>query len=105
MSAGRIWMLVGVLLCGLSQAAGAEEPPVTADWLLRGRTIYDGTGARPRQATWPAQWQDRGRGAFSLAQATRVVDCTGLVIAPGFIDLHTHCSPVGSWRSAATGIT
>lgn len=97
MPAGRIWMLVGVLLCGLSQAAGAEESPVTADWLLRGGTIYDGTGAEAKTGDVALRnGQIVAVGRFSLAQVTRVVDCTGLVIAPGFIDLHTHCDPVGT---------
>ena len=69
------------------------------DLLIRGGTVIDGTGA-PRfdadvgvrggrivfvgdAATLPGQ---SGPGAG----ATRVVDAGGLVVAPGFIDAHTH---------------
>lgn len=59
--------------------------------VLKGGTIYDGTGEAPYQADIGIEGgmiqtigKIRGGGA-------RVIDATGLYISPGFIDMHTHC--------------
>jgi N-acyl-D-amino-acid deacylase len=64
---------------------------MTADILIRGGTIVDGTGAPPRAGS-VAVSGDRIR---ILAQdasipAGRTIDASGRVVAPGFIDLHSH---------------
>lgn len=61
------------------------------DLLLRGATILDGTGAPPYAADL-AITGDRiaAIGAVAPEQARRVIDVTGLHVAPGFIDIHTH---------------
>ncbi len=61
--------------------------------LLRGGELVDGTGAPPRIADVAVRdgaITDVGRG-LTAPPGAAVVDATGLVIAPGFIDLHTHC--------------
>jgi N-acyl-D-amino-acid deacylase len=62
------------------------------DLLVTGGTIVDGTGA-PGRAGSVAVQGDRLRlldpGEDELA-AGRRIDATGLVVAPGFIDLHSH---------------
>jgi len=65
---------------------------VEADIVLRGGTIYDGTGAEGRVGDVAIQ-DERivAIGDFEIGKVGREIDCTGLVIAPGFIDLHTHC--------------
>jgi N-acyl-D-aspartate/D-glutamate deacylase len=69
----------------------AADAPVEADWLIRGATLYDGSGA-PGVVGDLAIKGDRlvGVGQFTVAGKPRVLDGTGLVAAPGFIDLHTH---------------
>ncbi|MBK7657739.1 MAG: D-aminoacylase [Betaproteobacteria bacterium] len=61
------------------------------DLLLRGGILVDGTGALPRRAD-VAIASDRiaAVGELPASGATRVIDVDGLVVAPGFIDAHTH---------------
>ncbi len=61
------------------------------DYLLKGGTIVDGTGQTAREADLAIK---EGRIAaiapdISCRQAA-VVDVSGLVVAPGFIDIHSH---------------
>ncbi len=66
-------------------------PGVTADFVLRGATLYDGSGA-PGVAGDLAIRGERivAVGRFAVAGSPQVLDARGLVVAPGFIDLHTH---------------
>jgi len=63
-----------------------------AAYLLRNGTLYDGTGGQPDQGDLLIQ-EERivamGRSMPSLPDA-QVIDCTGLCVAPGFIDAHSH---------------
>jgi N-acyl-D-amino-acid deacylase len=75
----------------LTRAAGASDRG--GSLLLRGGQLVDGTGAPPRIADVAVRdgaITDVGPGLAAPSGAA-VVDATGLVIAPGFIDLHTHC--------------
>lgn len=71
--------------------AAIQDTAVEADVILRGATLYDGSGA-PGKVGDLAIKNDRivAVGAFQTKGKPRVLDCTGLVIAPGLIDLHTH---------------
>src|SRR5437763_4048536 len=59
------------------------------DLLIRGGTVVDGTGAAGHLA-------DIG------VRATRTIDADGLVVAPGFVDLHTHYDAQLSWDPTAS---
>jgi N-acyl-D-amino-acid deacylase len=72
----------------------AVAPPVVtveADVVLVGGTLHDGTGAPGRVGDLAIKG-DRivAVGAFHTAGKVRQIDARGLVVAPGFIDLHTH---------------
>jgi N-acyl-D-aspartate/D-glutamate deacylase len=72
---------------------GADPAP--ADILIRGATIYDGSG----QTGFVGDVAIAGDkivavGKFQVGGLPRVIDGTGLVVAPGFIDLHTHCDAI-----------
>src|SRR5436190_19948461 len=60
------------------------------DIVFRGATIADGTGAAAYRADVGVQ---DGRIAViedRTLTGTRVIDAEGLVLAPGFIDMHAH---------------
>ena len=60
------------------------------DLVIRGGTIVDGTGA-PARSTDLGIAGDRIAVLGSVdADAARTIDATGLLVCPGFIDMHTH---------------
>ena len=61
------------------------------DTLIRGGLVVDGTGAAPRRADIGLQGGTiHFVGNAAQVDAAAVIDATGLVVAPGFIDIHTH---------------
>jgi len=80
---------VNAALLLLAISLGAE--PVSADFVLKNGTLFDGSG-RPGVVGDAAIKGERivAVGNFTVAGNPKTIDCTGLFIAPGFIDLHTH---------------
>ncbi len=68
-----------------------DRPAARHDIVFRNATIVDGTGA-PRFVGDVAVTGDRISAVGDLGgeSAQREVDCAGHVLAPGFIDVHTH---------------
>ena len=71
----------------------AQEPSPSPssddfDLIVRGGTLYDGTGAKPLQADVAIRG-DRiaGIGDFKSAKAKTVIDAKGLAVAPGFVNM------------------
>ena len=59
--------------------------------VLRGGTIVDGTGSPGyRGDVWIEHDRVRQVGRVEAGVAGEELDVAGLVVAPGFIDLHTH---------------
>jgi len=87
---------VGLALCfgTISCARHVRQDDVgEVDLLVKGGTVVDGTGAPSRVADVGIRG-DRiafvGDAASANVTARRTLDATGLVVAPGFIDPHTH---------------
>jgi N-acyl-D-amino-acid deacylase len=72
--------------------------------LLRGGTLVDGTGAPARIAD--VLLRDGSIAAvgtdLGVIECDEVVDCTGLIVAPGFIDPHTHYDAQVLWDPELT---
>src|SRR3984893_8678301 len=62
-----------------------------ADWILRGGTVIDGATS-PRRRADVAVTGDRisAVGEVAKTAGARELDVAGLVVAPGFIDVHPH---------------
>jgi N-acyl-D-amino-acid deacylase len=78
---------VGLALCPFPRVLAAPS----FDLLIRGGTLVDGTGAPTWQGDVGLVGEEiRAVGVIDPGQAARVLDVTGLHVAPGFIDIHTH---------------
>ena len=81
-------------LCAAFAIAAWAQPPVAGvyDVIIRGGRVVDGTG----NPWFAADVAIKGgriaavSNTLTTATAARVIDAAGLVVAPGFIDLHTH---------------
>lgn len=80
--------MAAALLC---VAGAAAKPDATVDVIIRGGTIYDGGEGKP----FVGDVAIRGDqivyvGKSGRHKAGKVIDAKGMIVAPGFIDPHTH---------------
>src|SRR4051795_1239883 len=82
-------------------ATNQSTPDPTYDTIIRNGRIVDGSGN-------PAFFGDIGIKGGRIAAIGRVpghgvkaeIDAQGLIVAPGFIDVHTHADEIGTMPEA-----
>ncbi|MGD9792880.1 MAG: amidohydrolase family protein [Acidimicrobiia bacterium] len=68
------------------------------DLIIRGGDVIDGTGAPRRRTDLGINGQRIAAiGDLSSAEATSIIDATGRVVTPGFVDVHTHIDAQAFW--------
>jgi N-acyl-D-amino-acid deacylase len=86
------WRLAGsAWLAGCAIWVADARPPDGYTLVIRGARVVDGTGNPWYRADIAVRGDTIAAIAPSIDEpATRIVDAAGLVISPGFIDIHTH---------------
>jgi len=85
--------LAAIILSMLSsllaaEASGSPQNPTDFDVVIRGGTVYDGTGAEPKHVDVAIRGDRIAEiGDFKTAKAKTVVDANGLAVVPGFINM------------------
>ncbi len=101
-------VLLSLAVLLLAEALGAQD---TYDLVIRGGKVVDGTGnpwlyadmgirggkivaIRPTLARSASEGKPVGTTLTSNTSGKREIDATGLIVAPGFIDMHSHSDTV-----------
>src|SRR5438552_6307687 len=79
---------VTIVFTMFAQKGSSSPGPADFDIIIKDGTLYDGTGAEPKQADVAIRG-DRivGIGNFKTAKAKTVIDAKGLAVKPGFINM------------------
>ena len=72
------------------------------DLVIRGGTVVDGTGAAPFVADIAIANGLIAEIGPTLAAGTREIDAAGLLVTPGFVDIHTHYDGQVTWDPLLT---
>ncbi len=78
------------IICLHGQCFLFSQQPQRLDLLLRGGLVHDGSGAEPQIADVGVRDGVLVAIGQLAGNADMIVDCSGLVVCPGFIDLHSH---------------
>jgi N-acyl-D-aspartate/D-glutamate deacylase len=67
------------------------------DLVIRGGTVVDGTGAKARVADVAVDGERIAAVGGALGRGHREIDAGGLLVTPGFVDVHTHYDGQATW--------
>lgn len=68
------------------------------DLVIKGGLVVDGTGAEPYRADVAVDG-DQIVAVGAVGEGRAVIDAEGLIVTPGFVDIHTHYDGQVSWDS------
>ena len=71
------------------------------DTIIKGGLVVDGTGGAPRTGDIGIK-AGRIVAPAEVDSRAQTIDAVGKVVAPGFIDIHTHFDPQLCWDGLAT---
>jgi N-acyl-D-amino-acid deacylase len=98
---GLLIATVIAVVAAISCSMGGGEQP-RYDLVIAGGTVIDGTGKPGVRADVAIK---DGRtvqvGSIVRGQAADTIDARGLVVAPGFLDVHTHADDIASHPAAS----
>jgi N-acyl-D-aspartate/D-glutamate deacylase len=72
------------------------------DLVIRNGTVLDGSGAPRRIADIAVQGGKIAAVGPKLGTGKREIDAAGLIVAPGFVDIHTHYDGQATWDPFVT---
>ncbi|MEM9255888.1 MAG: amidohydrolase family protein [Pseudomonadota bacterium] len=67
------------------------------DLIIRGGTVYDGTGGAPQRADIAIDGTRIAAVGSIAAEAAQELDAHGQIVTPGFVDIHTHFDGQVTW--------
>src|ERR1700690_2875079 len=70
--------------------------------VIRGGTVVAGEGSTPRTADVPIDGDRIVEVGRVTARGKQEIDADGLLVTPGFVDLHTHFDGQASWDPLLT---
>ena len=84
-------LIIALTVISYAQGRSGSVSQQQLDVIIRGGTVYDGTGRAPRKADVGIKG-DRiaAVGNLRTATAPAIVDATGLAVSPGFINMLSH---------------
>lgn len=75
---------------------------MTYDIVIRGGEVVDGTGSGPRRADIAIQGDRIAHVGDVEGEADLVIDATGKIVTPGFVDIHAHMDAQVMWDPMAS---
>lgn len=85
-----------LLVAGLATTFAPQGQPPALDLVIQRGTIIDGSGGRRFTGDIGViNGHIAAIGDLSSRRATATIDARGLIVAPGFINLHSHATPDG----------
>ena len=92
-----LFLIAGIVTACAAPSTGSVRPTPRAapfDVMVRGGSVLDGTGRPAFRADIAVTGSRIAKiGNLSGDSATTVIDASGLIVAPGFLNIHSHAAP------------